>query len=180
MTTHHEQNNLESPQTDPHLDALLDRAVSAGSPPAPPASPDLTQRILDQTTPMLDKGPVVAKIGPSLMRIAAAAAIVIGAGLGAYVLTDDASTGISNPDGRIAILDPSDLPADVAIETGNTQIDEQLDVLSLRVELVSAEAMWSSVDTDTNSLMDQAVTGYELDQFSQDVTYLWADESALF
>ncbi len=175
MTTPNERNKLETQQTDPQLDALLDRAVSAGS---PPADPDLTRRILDQTLPMLGQQPVIAKIGPMPLRIAAAVAIIIGAGVAAALLTEGESALIERD--NIVNNDPGPLPADVAIETGNTKFDEQLDVLSLRVELVSTEEMWSSIDTDTNSLMDQAVTGYELDQFSEDAVYLWADGSTLF
>ena len=176
MTTHHEQNNLESQQTDPQLDALLDRAVSAGS---PPADPDLTRRILDQTIPILGQEPVLAKIGPTLMRVAAAVAVMVGAGVAAYVLTDDASP-TSNSNSAVAMIDPELKAIEGAIEPGNTSIDEQLDAMSLRVELVSSDRVWSSVDTDTNSLMDQAATGYELDQFSDDAAFLWADDSVLF
>jgi len=182
MTTPNDLNKLQAQQTDPQLDALLDRAVSAGS---PPADPDLSQRILDQTLPMLGQEPVIAKIGPTVLRIAAAVAIVVGAGLAAFVLTDDPAITSdpakpSDPGGQFAQVESGLQDIENAIEPGNTPIDQQLDALSLRVELVSSESAWSSIDTDTNSLMDQAATGYELDQFSQDAAYLWADDSALF
>ena len=78
MDTHQPQHDTDYPKTDPAFDALLDEAVSAGT---PPVDPDLAKRIYDQTTPMLNQRPVLARIGPNLLRIAAAAAIVVAAGL---------------------------------------------------------------------------------------------------
>ena len=177
MTTPHDQ----SPQTDPKLDALLDKAVAAGS---PPASPDLAQRIIDQTQPILAQRPVLARIGPTLLRVAAGVAIVAGASIAAITLTNDQPTPIDNDNTPLALFesDLQDIERNIeqAIEPGNTHIDQQMDVLSLRVELASSEDAWGAVDQDTNSLMDQAVTRYEVDQFNDDTMYLWADSSALF
>jgi len=177
MTTPNELNNIETQQTDPKFDALLDQAVSAGS---PPADPDLSERIVEQTLPMLGREPVLARIGPTLIRIAAAVAIIVGAGVAAVLMTGDQATTAVGPDEFFTKFEPELKAIEGAIEPGNTYIDEQLDALSLHVELVGGESAWSSVDTDTNSLMDQAVTAYELDQYSVDAAFLWADDSALF
>ncbi len=176
MDTPQEQHDTHLQKTDPQLDALLDKAVSAST---PPARADLTQRIIDQTLPMLSQRPVLARIGPTLLRIAAAVAIVVGAGVATMMWTNNQTSPTDPNNGFVKI--GSDLQAiERAIEPGNTLIDEQLDVLSLRVELASAEGTWSDIDRDTNSLMDQAVTAYEVDQFSDDMMFLLADESALF
>ena len=67
-----------------------------------------------------------------------------------------------------------------SVELGNTLIDEQLDVLALRVELASAEDAWGASGTDTNSLIEQAVADLEVERFGDDTFFLWADTSTLF
>ena len=176
MDTPQEQHDTNLQKTDPQLDAMLDKAVSAGT---PPASADLTQRIIDQTLPMLGQRPVLARIGPTLLRIAAAVAIVVGAGVATMMLMNNSTTP-TDPSNDLVTIGSELQAIERAIEPGNTLIDEQLDVLSLRVELASAEGTWSDVDRDTNSLMDQAVTAYEVDQFSDDMMFLFADGSVLF
>jgi hypothetical protein len=176
MDTHQEQHGANHQQTDPQLDALLDKAVSAG---IPPADPELAKRIIDHTLPLLGHRPVIARIGPTLLRIAAAVVIVVGAGVAAMMLTNNQSIQIDPSDDLVQI--GSDLQdIERAVDPGNTRIDEQLDVLSLRVELANAEGAWRDIDMDTNSLMDQTVTEYEIDQFSDDMMFIWADGSVLF
>jgi hypothetical protein len=83
MNTQHPQHDTDFPRTDPALDALLDEAVSAG---APAPDPQLAERIYRQTLPMLGRRPVLARIGPRLLRVAAAVAIVAGGVLAVSML----------------------------------------------------------------------------------------------
>ncbi len=176
MNTPQEQYDSNHPQTDPELDALLDDALSTFT---PPADPDLAQRIIEQTLPMLGKRPVLARIGPTMLRVAAAIAIVVGAGVVATLMTGNQDPPVGAGD-TIAQIGTELQAIESAIEPGNTLIDEQLDVLALRVELVSTEDAWSAAGMDTNSLMDQAITGFEVERFSDDAMFLWAEEAALF
>ncbi len=176
MDTPQEQHDAHTIQTDSELDALLDEALDQAT---PPASPDLAQRIIDQTLPMLGGRPVLARIGPTALRIAAAAAIVVGAGVATMVMTRNQAPPTDT--GYAIEQIESELKAiDQAIEPGNTLIDEQLDMLSLRVELVSTEDAWSEAGTDTSTLIDQAVTGFEVDQLSDDTAFIWTDGTAMF
>jgi hypothetical protein len=67
-----------------------------------------------------------------------------------------------------------------AVEPGNTRIDEQLDVLALRVDLARAEGAWGAAGQSTNDLIDQAVVRFEMDQLSDDSSLYFADEQMLF
>ena len=178
MDTPQEQHDTHWPQTDPQLDALLDEALAT---PMIPPSPDLTQRIVDKTRPMLDRQPVLARIGPTLLRIAAAVAIVAGAGVVTMVMTHHpAAPPMADTGHDIDEIVPGLQALNQAVEPGNTLIDEQMDMLSLRVELVSTEDTWSAAGRDTNSLIDQAVTVFEVDQLNDDTAFIWADGSTLF
>ncbi len=184
MNTQQPQHDTDSPKTDPALDALLDQAVTTGT---PPADPDLTERIYNQTLPMLGHRPVLARIGPTLLRVAAAVAIIAG-GLIAVTLLNQQQTPqqsvVAIPDDVVEEPAPELVPElaaiDIAIEPGNTLIDEQLDVLALRVDLVSTDGAWGDDGLSTSDLIDRAVARFEIDQFNDDATLLLADEPALF
>lgn len=181
MDTRQEQLDTKLPPTDPALDALLDEALSYGSPPANPAPgvpPELAERIIAKTLPMLKAQPVLARISPTLLRVAAAVTIVAGAGIVA-VMWNTQPTQTTEIDTLVKIS--SQLKElDLAIEPGNTLIDEQLDVLALRVDLVSTEDVWGAADQDTNAKLGEAVARFEFDRFSDDAMLLLADGSTLF
>lgn len=172
MDTRQEQLNTKHPPTDPALDALLDEALSHDSP------PELVEKIIAKTLPMLKARPVLARIGPTLLRVAAAVAIVAGAGIVAVMLITQPTQTTENDDLVLIGLQLKEL--DQAIEPGNTLIDEQLDVLALRVDMVSTEDAWGAADQDTNAQLGEAVARFEFDRFSDDAMLLLADGSTLF
>ncbi len=172
----YDSNGTDLTQTDPQLDALLDEVLSTGM---SAADPDLAQRIVEQTLPMLGQRPVLARIGPTMLRVAAVVAIVAGAGVVAVVMTHNQAPPIET-DEFFAQIGPELQALDRAIEPGNTLIDEQIDRFALRVELVSTEDAWDAAGQDTNSLIGQAVAGLEVQRFSDDTLFLWSDGSALF
>ena len=184
MDTKHTQHDTEFPAPDPALDALLDQAMQAGTP-AP--DPELVDHIYRQTLLMLAPRPVLARIGPTLLRIAAAVAIVAG---GAFVLTmmnQPATTPSQNnttiavaPDNTVDQLVPDIRAIASAVEPGNTRIDEQLDVLALRVDWASTEGAWGAADQSTNDLIDQAVVRFEMDQLSEESALYSADAMLMF
>lgn len=190
MDPNQEPHNTDRPPVDPALDALLDKAVSQGS---PKMDPDLARRIVAQTLPMLPgRGGVLARIGPRtvlLMRVAAVVAIIAGAWFAVEVMNQDPGT-VSSPDQTLASNDriaelfaeigPGLEEIDRAVEQGNTRIDEQLDVLALRVDLASAEDVWGTPGQDTSERLSDAVAGFEFDLFSADAMLLMDDSSALF
>jgi len=197
MDTNQEPHESNFPPTDPALDALLDKAVSHGS---PKMDPGLADRIVAHTLPMLpreggtpaNEGGVLARIGPfsvpAMMRIAAVVAVVAGAWIAVSVMNQD--IGISPGEAPTLAVNPSDalfaeiVPGlkeiDLAVEQGNTRIDEQLDVLGLRIDLASSEDVWGAADQDTNERIGDAITGFEFDQFSADAMLLMDDGSAYF
>ena len=183
MVTQNTKPDTDFPPTDPVFDALLDEALSTGT---PAADPQLTERICQQTLPMLGKRPVLARIGPTLLRVAAAVAVIAG-GVFAVSLLNQESTDTPEV---IVQTDPPAVPderydarlvqlAD-ALEPGNTLIDEQLDVLALRVDLASAESDWGADGLSTDDLIDRAVVRFEIDQFSEDTALFLSDEPTLF
>jgi hypothetical protein len=192
METQKQQHDTDYPPTDPALDALLDEALSTGT---PPADPDLAERIYRETLPMLGRRPVLARIGPTLLRVAAAVAIITG-GLIAVTLMNQppptqqkfadapdapvAPVAPVTPDDMVETLAPELAAIDSAIEPGNTLIDEQLDVLALRVDLASTEDAWGPDDLSTNDRIDQAVAYFEINRFSDDMTLLLTDGPELF
>jgi hypothetical protein len=176
MDTPQEHNDMDTPKTDPELDALLDEALSVGT---PPAHPDLAQRIIKQTFPLLGQRSVLARIGPTVLRVAAAVAIVVGAAVAATIMSTN-KTPVEDAPGAFAQIESGLQDINDSVELGNTLIDEQLDVLALRVELASADDTWGTSGTDTNSLIEQAVTDLEVERFGDDTLFLLADTSTLF
>jgi hypothetical protein len=184
MDTKHTQYDTEFPTPDPALDALLDQAMQAGT---PASDPELAERIYRHTLPMLTPQPVLARIGPTLLRIAAAVAIVAG---GAFVLTmmNKPAVTPSQPDTTVAVAPDNtvdQLVPDIqaiasAVEPGNTRIDEQLDVLALRVDWASTESAWGAADQSTSDLIDQAVVRFEMDQLSEESALYSADAMLMF
>lgn len=193
MDTNQTSNDLNHPPTDPALDALLDQAVSHG---APPMDPKLSRRIVAQTLPMLPRrGGVLARItsgivpggAPTLMRVAAAVAIIVGAWVAVTVMNQDRGTVPQQPlavnnqsEDQFAAIELELEQIDRAVEQGNTRIDEQMDVLALRIDLASAEGVWGTPGQDTSERLSDAVTGFEFDLFSADAMLLMDDGSALF
>jgi len=190
MDTNPEPQNPNPPSADPVLDALLDKAVSHD---APPMDPSLSDRIVAQTLPMLPrKGNVLARIGPqrvpALWRVAAMVAIVAGAGTAVVMMNQGRGTApnqnqtlaINPSEALFAAIESGLEQIDQAVEQGNTRIDEQLDVLALRVDLASAENIWGAPGQSTNERIDDAVMGFEFDLFSADAMLLLDDNSALF
>jgi hypothetical protein len=190
MDTNQTSNDLNHPPTDPALDALLDQAVSHE---APPMDPKLSRRIVAQTLPMLPRtGGVLARIGPgvipTLMRVAAAVAIIVGAWVAVAVMNQG---GRTEPQQNLAVVDNQNEDQfaaiesgleqiDRAVEQGNTLIDDQMDVLTLRVDLASAESVWGTPGQDISERLSDAVTGFEFDLFSADAMLLMDNGSALF
>ena len=84
------------------------------------------------------------------------------------------------PDDAVEQLVPELAAINIAIDPGNTLIDEQLDVLALRVDLASTEDTWGDDGLSTSDRIDRAVARFEIDQFNDDATPLLADEPALF
>jgi hypothetical protein len=189
MDTNQTSNDLNHPPTDPALDALLDQAVSHE---APPMDPKLSRRIVAQTLPMLPhRGGVLARIVPggvpTLMRVAAAVAIIVGAWVAVVVMNQDRGTVPQQPpvansqsEAQFAAIESELEQIDRAVEQGNTLIDEQMDVLALRIDLASAESIWGAPGQDTGERLSDAVTGFEFDLFSADAMLLMDESSALF
>jgi hypothetical protein len=181
MDTRQAQHDTTHPPTDPALDALLDEALSQGTSPAgpvPAADPDLAERIIAKTLPMLGARPVLARIGPTLLRVAAVVAVVVGAGIVAMMLNTQTTQTDGSDD--VALIGSQLREIDRAIEPGNTLIDEQLDVLALRVDLLSSDDAWGPADQDTNARLGEAVARFEFDRFSDDAMLLLDDGSTLF
>ncbi len=184
MDTKHTQHDTDYPTPDPALDALLDRAVTAGTP-AP--DPDLAGRIYQHTLPMLAHRPVLARIGPALLRIAAAVAIVAGGVFALTRMNQPANTPslpeqtlVVAPDDTVDQLVPEIRAIASAVEPGNTRIDEQLDVLALRVDWASTEGTWGAADQSTDDLIDQAVVRFEMDQLGEPSALYLADTRLMF
>lgn len=192
MDTQKSQLDTDSFETDPKLDALLDEALSPGTPGIPAADPRLAEKVYERTRPMLGQRPVLAKIGPTLWRIAALVAIVVG---GAWAVSQLNQTQPANNGTQIAATDTTNTTTaakpekttvsglaaiDTTIEPGNTRIDEQLDVLALRVDMVSDENTWGSDNLSTNDMIDQAVACFEIDQFNDDTAISLSEEPAFF
>jgi len=179
MDTPPTQHDTPTPPTDPALDALLDRAV-ADATPAPSA--DLADRIYRETQPMLGRRePVLARIGPTLLRAAAAVAILAG-GLWAVILT---RTPVTPGDLAVAPPDVETIATEFAAldnpaDRGNTAIDQQLEVLALRLDLVVADNGWGHDEVSTNALIERAVSNYEIDRFADDATMAMADDTTWF
>lgn len=184
METKHTQHDSDLPMPDPALDALLDEAVRIGTP-AP--DPELAGRIYQHTLPMLAQRPVLARIGPTLLRIAAAVAVVAGGVFALNMMNRSANTtpqpGTSVavvPDDAVDQLVPQIRAIAGAVEPGNTRIDEQLDVLALRVDWASTEGAWGAADQSTDDLIDQAVVRFEMDQLSEGSALYLADSQLMF
>lgn len=180
MDTQQPQHDTDFPKTDPALDALLDEAVSAGT---PPVDPGLADRIYHQTLPMLGRRPVLARIGPTLLRVAAAIAIIAGGLIAVTMMSPQQPTEptlVVVPDESVETIAPELAAIDSAIEPGNTVIDEQMDLLALRVDLVSNEDTWGDDSLSPSDRLERAVVRFEIDQFNDDTTLLWVDEPTLF
>lgn len=184
MDTQQPQPDISYPPTDAALDALLDEALTPGAPGIPPADPQLAQRVYQRTLPMLGyPRPVLARIGPRLWRVAAAAAIVAGGVLAVSLMQPSTTTPIDQV--AVETTPTESQPTELAslegvITPGNTRIDEQLDVLALQVDLASTDEAWGSDKLSTSDLIDQAVARFEIDQFNDDTALLLAEEPAFF
>lgn len=182
MDTQQPQHDTDYPKTDTALDALLDEAVTSGT---PPVDPDLAERIYNQTLPMLGQRTVLARIGPTLLRAAAAVAIIAG-GLIAVTLMNQQDVAeppmVVVPEESIETPVPefAAIEIEIVIEPGNTLIDEQMDVLALRVDLASTDDTWGDDGLNTNDQINLAVARFEIDRFNEDTAILFADEPALF
>ncbi len=163
--------------TDPALDALLDEALSHR---ATPADPALADRIIRETLPMLGRPPVLARIGPTLLRIAAAVLIVVGAGIAATMLTRDQAVTTPIDPGALAQIDSTVQAIAQADEPGRTWIDEQLDILAMRVDYASTDSVWSPAGQDINDQLEEAVARFEFDRFTDDAVFLSTNGSVLF
>ncbi len=171
------------PSSDPNLDALLNQALQTG---APAPAPDLADRIYRKTRPMLRQPTVLARTGPTLLRVAAVIALIVG---GTIVLTliqqpDTATNLVENtdqPDSYDFTAIEPDLEAIAqAMNSAGTPIDQQLDVLSLRVDWVSVEDPWDGLDRGTDELIDEAVVRFEMDLLADSSAYFITDEQAVF
>lgn len=179
MDTQQPQHDLDDPPTDPAFDALLDQAVAHGS---PAADPDLTERIFHQTQPLLtEQRPVLMRIGPSLFRAAAAIALVAGC-LALFHLNTptDSPTHLANHAEPVDTLSTGLAELDQAMEPGNTVIEQQLDVLALRISLASTDDAWGDEEGTTDERIDRAVAEFDFDRFSDDVAFALADETSWF
>ena len=150
--------------TDPQMLSLLDEALAPDQ-----ASDALTQRILAATTgqtPTVSPA-VVARIGPSVFRYAAAAAIVLAVGLGVYFINqgpDDTNPSVAdNNDTPGNVDDPSDTTAtddidwltneqfattDSLFEATTGWIEAELDdaASSLDTATITRDTLWSELD----------------------------------
>ncbi len=175
MDTTQPQHDLDYPPTDPAFDALLDQAVAQGAP-APDA--DLADRVYQHTRPMLPaQRPVLARIGPSLLRAAAAIALVAGS-LIAFNLDTDTSNSLASSDLESLKVKLAEL--DEALDASHTAIDQQLDVLALRVTLADTSDAWGDNGITTTERIDRAIADYEFDRFSDDATFALAENDSWF
>eukprot|EP00752_Nemacystus_decipiens_P014520 g12929.t1 len=140
--------------TDPQMLSLLDEALMPEQP-----SDALTQRILAATTGQpadTDASPgMLARIGPTSLRYAAAAAIVLAVGLGVYFINQEQEAS----DNSIADnTDPIDLMDDEApLEDADWLAQEQFvyeaDYFSRETDPIS-----DALDSASDSLDDAAIT----------------------
>lgn len=163
-----------APQTDAHLDALLDEALAVGEVPAelqdrvlaltdpalnaqldralaPEALPHgLEARVFDRVRSQLDANasPVLARIGatrPAWLGYAAAAAVVLVTGVAFYFVANNATTPAPE---TIADNNPIDTGVaeleDALAFAEETELDQRLTTLESRILSVSGESIWGS------------------------------------
>ncbi len=140
--------------TDPQMLSLLDEALAPDE-----ASDALTQRILAATTGQPAQTPdapaVVARIGPSTLRYAAAAAIALAAGLGVYFI----SQGPDAADNTIA--DNTDTPSSIEDDATSAESDwltEEQFIVQADYFSSDTDPIAEAIDSDADSLDDAAIT----------------------
>lgn len=179
MDTTQPQHDLHHPPTDPAFDALLDQAVAYG---APAPSNNLADRIYHETRPMLTaQRPVLARIGPSLLRAAAAIALVVGSLTALHLNTRTETTNqLARNDRAIESIKSDLIELNQALKADNSPINQQLDVLALRINLASADDTWDDHNSTTDERIDRAVDELAFDRYSDDTTYAFADNASWF
>lgn len=148
--------------TDPQMLSLLDEALAPEE-----ASDALTQRILAATSPAsADELVVVARIGPSMLRYAAAAAIVLAVGLGVYFISQDPESAESTLAGNTDT--PGTVEDDVQPDDTGWLTEEQFvaqaDYFSSATDPV-AETLDSASDSLDNAAITRDTLWAELDAF---------------
>lgn len=120
------------------LGSLLDGALAA---PAAPAG--LADRIVAATAPHVarraNRSPVLARIGPALLGLAAVMAFATAASLWVAATTDAPR---SSPTGPLAenTVEPEALPL---VSFAESELDDQIQLLALYVDVVGARQVWS-------------------------------------
>lgn len=155
---------------DPWWDALLDEALAP-----PPAPAGLADRIVQATQPHLAqpaRSAVVARIGWRAWGLAAAAAVLLLAGLLApWVMQQPPASSVPAPASAVhaqANLIPLDqeLRRLASVSYSDlTPLDEQIEWLSVQMDLAQAESVWP---TDP---MAEAVAEAELWQLTAEASY---------
>ena len=131
----------DKPFAESQLDKLLNEALRPVQPP-----PDLIQRILDQAEPKIRPRPVLARIGPQSLAIAAVLCIGLGVGL---VIQQWPTERAIEP--HALLLSEGELETILEqLETASTQIpepiDDQIELLAMRVELAWSDTAWDGPD----------------------------------
>lgn len=164
---------------DPRLDALLDAAL------APDAAPErLNERIVATTKPYLSPGPRwYASLG--LLRFAAVLVMAIGLGVVLWSASLPENESLPPlPPGALTASDPEQAAptldelatrldrlaalSDAAAEERGW-IDDQIDMVDLRFELVRTAEDWP----DEQQVIDATGTRYELDRMVDDMSLMF-------
>lgn len=135
---------------DPKLESLLDAALAV----APPA--ELADRIVAATQPLVSAaGPtVLARIGSTVMGLAAVLALAVGAAAWLAMMDQPLEPGVES---RLAELEVIDAGRDA-------DIDEQITLLALQIDLAERDDWWAPADEG----LDRATLQYQLEALSSD------------
>lgn len=147
----------DKPLAESQLDKLLNEALRPAQPP-----PDLIQRILDQTEPKLRPRPVLVRIGPQTLAIAAVLCIGLGAGLVIQQWPTERAIEL-----HALLLSEAELETILEqLETASTQIpepiDDQIELLAMHVELAWSDTAWDGPE----DALKNTILQYDLDNLA--------------
>ena len=152
--------DIPSPH-DPRLDAMLDQALAPE-----PADPALVQRIVAATQcrlgPREDEGPVLARLRPALMSLAAA--LLLALGLAVWLVQPVERDPVPTENGQITGVGARLDALAAADAAWATDIDHQLRLLALQVDVTGSETFWASPERS----LDDALLNEQFDALLDD------------
>lgn len=141
-------------QIDPQLESLLDQALAV----SPPAG--LADRIVAATESQLgaDAPAVLGRIGRTMLAMAAAVAIALGAAAWLAVMQLQTDAGGTGPGVEMGL-------AHLVLDTSQgADIDEQITLLTLQVDLAESDDWWAPAGEG----LDRSMLQYQLEALSSD------------